>query len=375
MRGQGRIFKPMVAGRESQVWWLDYSIRRTRHRESSKTTSKRDALALLRERIGKRTDGTLTGRPERVTLADLKGALEQRYTIKGKSSWTRAAQAFVHLDKFFGAKERVVDLTAERVAAYQAHRLNEQAARNSVKYETGVLNAAFTAAFEKKILAMRFMFANLPDDEHAVRAGFFAPSDFAALVTGLPRDIAELVTFLRLTGWRRGEGTGLLWTQVEWDDAECPGAHDEPLPGPNAGVRLSKAQTKGKDARRFPLANATELRDLLLARWRVRDGLHVFHQHGVPIGNFQRVWRRACRAAGVPGRLVHDLRRTAAREFIEAGVSEGRIMRLCGWKTRAMFDRYNITNQEDLNDAVAQRFTGTNGKVTANNQVESAPAK
>jgi integrase len=95
----------------------------------------------------------------------------------------------------------------------------------------------------------------------------------------------------------------------------------------------------------------------------VLDGLHVFHKHGNAIGNFQRAWARACRAAGIPGRLVHDLRRTAARDFVEAGVSEGRIMRLCGWKTRAMFDRYNITNQEDLNDAVAQRF---NGKQTAN---------
>ncbi len=71
-----------------------------------------------------------------------------------------------------------------------------------------------------------------------------------------------------------------------------------------------------------------------------------------------------------PVRLVHDLRRTAAREFVEAGVP-GRIMRLCGWKTRAMFDRYNITNQEDLNDAVAQRF---NGKQAANKALEPVPA-
>ncbi len=367
MRGQGRIFRPKVGGRESQVWWLDYSIRTKRHRESSRTTSKREALDLLRERIGKRKDGTLTGRPERVTLSDLKAALEQRYTIKGRSSWERAEQAFAHLSRFFGDKARVLDITAARVAEFQEARLNAGAARNTVKYETGILNAAFTAAFEKKILAMRFLFANLPDDEDAVREGFFGASDFSALVVELPRDLADLVRFLRLTGWRRGEASGLLWAQVDWDDADYPGTHDEPVPGPNAGVRLSKARTKGSDARRFPIANAPALRELLLARWRVRDGLNVFHRHGKPIGNFQRAWSRACRAAGVPGRLVHDLRRTAARDFVEAGVSEGRIMRLCGWKTRAMFDRYNITNQEDLNDAVAQRF---NGKQVANKAAE-----
>ena len=44
----------MVNGRESQVWWLDYGVRGARHRESSRTTSKRAAMDLLRERIGKR---------------------------------------------------------------------------------------------------------------------------------------------------------------------------------------------------------------------------------------------------------------------------------------------------------------------------------
>jgi hypothetical protein len=38
-------------------------------------------------------------------------------------------------------------------------------------------------------------------------------------------------------------------------------------------------------------------------------------------------------------------------------------MKLCGWKTRDMFDRYNIIDASDLSRAVAQRF---NGKGTAN---------
>ena len=60
--------------------------------------------------------------------------------------------------------------------------------------------------------------------------------------------------------------------------------------------------------------------------------------------------------AGVPGRLLHDLRRSAARDYRRAGVSEGEIMQLCGWETRSMFDRYNIIDEADLARAVAKRF-------------------
>ena len=46
-----------------------------------------------------------------------------------------------------------------------------------------------------------------------------------------------------------------------------------------------------------------------------------------------------------------------------AGVSEGEIMKLCGWRTRSMFDRYNIIDEADLASAVARRFAS--GQVAA----------
>jgi integrase len=345
---------------------LDYSIRGKRHRESSGTTSRRDALELLRQRIGKRKDGTMNGRPERVTLADLKSALEKHYVREANASWPRAEQAFRHLEDFFAKDAKALEITKAAVSEYQDARLRKDAARNTVRYEVGVLSAAFGVAVEHDLLATKPIFKQLAEGEK--RSGFFEGGDFAALIVELPADIASLVVFLRMTGWRRGEGVGLMWSQVDWNDPEYPGTHAAPVPGPKACIRIGESQTKGGDSREFPIGQAPELRELLLERWRKREGLHVFHRRGEPIGDFRKVWARACESAGVPGRLVHDLRRTAARDFRRAGVSEGEIMRLCGWKTRDMFDRYNIIDSADLSRAVAQRFNGT---LAAQNAVEA----
>jgi hypothetical protein len=55
------------------------------------------------------------------------------------------------------------------------------------------------------------------------------------------------------------------------------------------------------------------------------------------------------------------------------GVSQGVIMKLSAWKTRALFDRYNIIDHADLARAVEQRFRA-NGKPTANMPVASTTA-
>ena len=80
---------------------------------------------------------------------------------------------------------------------------------------------------------------------------------------------------------------------------------------------------------------------------------YVFtRSNGKPIRNFRKLWANACEHAGCPGLLFHDLRRTAARNLRRAGVAEGVIQRIGGWKTRSVFERYNIVTQTDIADAM-----------------------
>lgn len=194
---------------------------------------------------------------------------------------------------------------------------------------------------------------DLPKPDNA-RSGFFSAADLVALMVELPAALRPLVPFFAFTGWRRDEARLLTWEQVNRE---------------GEAVRLT--QTKSGEPRVFPYGKAPALRALLDAQWEGRDGLYVFQAGGQPIGvgKLRSGWQRACRRAGLEGRLVHDLRRTVARDMRRAGLSESDIMELCGWETRSMFDRYNIIDEADLAAAVSKRF---NGKVTAKSEAPTA---
>lgn len=117
-------------------------------------------------------------------------------------------------------------------------------------------------------------------------------------------------------------------------------------------IRLEPGTTKNRDGREVLMTDEVfKLLSALVQGKSAED--HVFtRSNGKPVCDFRGTWKNACAHAGTPELLFHDLRRTGARNLRRAGVAEGIIMKIGGWRTRSVFERYAIVSRSDMNDAI-----------------------
>jgi integrase len=116
-------------------------------------------------------------------------------------------------------------------------------------------------------------------------------------------------------------------------------------------VRLDPHTTKNGEARSFPFT--TDIEKVLKDQLAIHEALkkagkvipYVFHRDGERIKYFRAAWENACKDAGCPNALVHDMRRSAVRTFERAGVPRSSAMSMVGHKTESIYRRYAIVDE------------------------------
>jgi len=344
MNGVGRIFK------RGQIWWIAYSHRGKEFRESSKSTKEAVARRLLRKRFRELGGGKFIGpAEERVTFKDLAEDFLRDYTLRGLRSKVHAKIRVAHLRAFFGM-DRAIDITTARIRVYIEARLEDKAAPSTGNRELGALSRMFTLAVQGVRLSTKPHIPRL--EEPSPRQGYFEHSEYLAIRDHLEPTYQDILDFGYHSGWRRGEIIGLKWGDVDRSASI---------------IRLRPELSKNKDSR--VLALSSSLREVIERRFQARqlNCLFVFHRNARPISDWRCAWKSACMAAGPPGKLFHDLRRSVVRNLTRAGVPEGVAMAVTGHKTRSVFDRYNIVSEDDLKratDRLAEYVAEQSGTLT-----------
>jgi integrase len=223
------------------------------------------------------------------------------------------------------------------VQEYQQQRLDAHKSRGTVNREVGVLRQAYRLAKRTETIRRVPYFPMLK--EGSPRQGFAEPEQVEAIAKALPDPLADLVRFAFMTSWRRGEVQGLTWSMVDRNAGE---------------IRIPTS--KNGRGRKIPMAG--DLAALIERRWKARTfGCDfVFHENGVPVGDFRKAWASACVTAEVgekdeagnyKGLLFHDLRRSGIRVLVRAGVPQSVVMSISGHRTISTFLRYDITSGKD----------------------------
>lgn len=334
MRGDGRVYQ------RGNRWWIEYWIRGKQHRESA---SKTEAAARrkLRERHREIHGDRFVGpREERLTVEELIDNLTTHLKTKGARSVPSFKSHLRPVRERFGHM-RAVDLATATIERFMQDQLDSGKARATVNREVGALKQALNLARKQGRLSRVPYLPTLREDN--ARQGFFERAEFEAVAVHLPDPVASVARFAYLSGWRKGEILPLRWDAVDRNARE---------------IRLRTS--KNRHGRVLPLEG--ELWALIEERqaareYETRDGMthlsdYIFHRNGRPLVDIRKAWASACRKAEVPGRLFHDLRRTAVRNMVRAGVPQAVAMSISGHRTTSMFLRYNITSEEDKRQAL-----------------------
>jgi integrase len=344
---------------KSPFWFAQYYAADGRQiRTSTKKTVKAEALAVLRKLMADRDSGIQPITDTRkISYADLRRGLIASYEERGNRSLLSYADGedripgLRQLDNFFkfsttNPGPSVLDITVDTARDFAKARKAEGVGNAVINRSLACLRRMLRIAYEDdkilKVPIVRLL------KEPPARRGFVTEEQFGTLLKFLPTHLRPFITLLFFTGVRKGEALSIEWSQIDLADGL---------------IRLYK--TKNDEPRVIPIPS---LLRMMLAEVEPKTGL-VFCDT-----NLRKEWMEACVRAGLGtkievegkpydpryvGLTIHDMRRSAARNLVRSGTAETFTMKIGGWKTRSVFDRYAIASETDL--TAAMRRVETNG--------------
>jgi integrase len=299
----------------------------------------RKAEHMLKTRLAEINQGTFMGpQLERTKVDELAVMFVRDYRINGRKSLEDAETRWNrHLKPFFGSM-RAVDVTSEQLARYVDKRQQEDAANATINRELAALKRMFRLGQQstppKVVRAPKF--PKLA--ENNIRTGFLEDGHYRKLVEYCPELwFRSLVDCGRTYGWRVSELLSMRVSQVDLIQRV---------------IRLEPGTTKNRDGREVLMTESVHKLLSALVFGKAASDYVFTRANGKHVRDFRGKWQNACAHAGVPELLFHDLRRTGARNLRRAGVAEGIIMKIGGWRTRSVFERYAIVSRSDMNDAI-----------------------
>lgn len=341
-----------------KIWYAQFYQNGKQVRVSTGTRVKMEALAELRRLMGRADQGmTPPTELKKIKYGQLREGLLENYEEKENRTLHRTAAGdetiggLKALDTFFGfsADNPGPSVLAITTATGKAFAKRQRAAGFSpatINRSLACLRRMFTIAREEGKIQSAPLIRLLK--EPAARTGFITQKQFDELLAALPSHLRPLITFLYWCGCRLGEAKSIQWKQVNLE---------------NRLIELEADQTKNKEKRTIPLPSIV-VEQLASIEPKPKTDL------AFDTTNLRTEWAKACTAVGLgtmeaqksdnntwqkySGLIIHDLRRSAIRNLMNAGVSENVAMKISGHITNSVFKRYHIVNTEDTTAAMRQ---------------------
>jgi integrase len=275
----------------------------------------------------------------KVKIGDLFPLIEQDYREQGFKSWDFVRMRWnAHLKRYF-SNIVAAELTTDHIRGYIEVRFKEDASPSTINRELALVRRILNLGQRTRPPKVKNVLYIAKLAEPRARQGFLTDE----IYTKLAQECAKEGLWLRGMfsvgcnfGWRKSEIRNLQVRQLDF---------------PGQAIRLDPGTTKNDDGRVVRMTS--EVYQLLSACAIGKGPLDfVFtRDDDKRVLDFRGAWEQVCERAGCPGLLFHDLRRTAARNLRRLGVSEGVVMKIGGWRSRNVFERYNIVDEQDLADA------------------------